>query len=681
MQRIVILLLLLNFSTSILNAQKPAFSSMDVFALEWADDPQISPDGKKVVYKRSGMDIMKDQRMARLWLVDTDGSNHQKLTGFDKSESSPRWSSDGKRIAFSAKSENDGSEIFVYSLKTGKSTRISQLVGSPSGLSWSPDGNQIAFSMFVEGSEMSIAKLPKAPKGAEWADAPKVTTRLKHEADGSGKLKPGYSQIFVIDADGGMPRQITSGNFHHRGTPVWSADGTKLFLSANRSEDWEYDFRNSEIYSVDVQTGEFKQLTDRDGPDRSIAISPDGKQLAYLGFDDKREAYQNTKLYVMNIDGSNKKAISGDLDRSFFSPVWASNGRGIYYSYDHHGNTKVGLISLSGKDQKIADNLGGTGIGRPYGGGKFSVSKNNKVVFTHTTPYHPSELGLVKKGNDKATLVRPLNDDLLNYRTLGQTEEIWYESTFDKRKIQGWIVKPPFFDASKKYPLLVENHGGPILNYGDRFSPEIQLFASKGYVVFYPNPRGSTSYGEEFANLLLNNYPGEDYNDVMDGVDAVLAKGYVSEDSLFVTGGSAGGIMSAWMIGKNNRFRAAAVVKPVMNWISKTLVADNYYGYANTRYPGQPWENPMNYWKFSPISLVGNIETPTLVMVGSNDMRTPLSEAKQLYHALKLRKIETALVEVPGAYHFIAKRPSQLIAKIEYVAGWFERYRGDAEEE
>lgn len=671
--------LLLIFSCSILFAQNPAFTDMDVFALEWADDPQISPDGKQIVYKRGGMDIMKDRRMSRLWLVDSDGTNHQKLSENDKNEGNARWSPDGKRIVYSAASENDGSEVFIYWLKTGKTARISQLVGSPSGLSWSPDGKQIAFSMFVEGSEMTIAKLPRKPKGADWAAAPEVTTRLKHEADGAGKLKPGYSHLFVIDADGGAPRQITSGNFHHRGAPVWSADGTKLFFSGNRNENWEYEFRNSEIYSVDVRTGAFSQLTDRIGPDYNIAISPDGKQLAFLGFDDKREAYQNTKLYVMNTDGSGKKMISGDMDRSFSSPVWASNGRGIYYSYDYHGNTKVGLISLSGKDQKIADNLGGTGIGRPYGGGKFSVSKNNKIVFTHTTPYHPSELGLVKKGNTDARLVRPLNDDLLKFRTLGQTEEIWYESTFDKRKIQGWIVKPPFFDASKKYPLLVENHGGPILNYGDRFSPEIQLYASEGYVVFYPNPRGSTSYGEEFANLLLNNYPGEDYDDVMDGVDAVLAQGYVSEDSLFVTGGSAGGIMSAWMIGKNNRFRAAAVVKPVMNWISKLLVADNYYGYANSRYPGQVWENPMNYWKFSPISLVGNVQTPTLVMVGSNDMRTPLSEAKQLYHALKLRKIETALVEVPGASHFIARRPSQLIAKIKYVTGWFERYRGEEE--
>jgi dipeptidyl aminopeptidase/acylaminoacyl peptidase len=268
-----------------------------------------------------------------------------------------------------------------------------------------------------------------------------------------------------------------------------------------------------------------------------------------------------------------------------------------------------------------------------------------------------------------------LNSDVLDHRQLGETRELWWQSTIDGRDIQGWITLPPQFDPAKQYPLLVENHGGPISNYGERFSPEIQLYAAAGYVVFYPNARGSTGYGEAFGNLLYHNYPGEDYNDVMDGVDAVIAQGFVDPEQLYVTGGSAGGIMTAWMIGKNDRFRAAAVIKPVMNWYSKTLNADNWFYYFETRIPGTPWTHPDDYLRFSPISLVGNVTTPTLVMVGLDDLRTPPSQAKQLYHALKYRKVPTVLVELPGASHFIARRPSQLIDKIDNILAWFERFK------
>ncbi|MEO1624912.1 MAG: S9 family peptidase [Bacteroidota bacterium] len=650
------------------------FSNLDIFALEWVSDPQISPNGKHIVYVRNGMDIMKDKRLSRLWLIDADGTNHQKLSSFDLNESKARWSPDGQRIAFTA-STDQGSELFVYWLKSGKIARISQLPASPSVMSWSPDGQWLAFSMFVEGSELSLVKPPAKPEKAKWADAPRITTRLDHESDGSGYLKAGFSQLFVIPAEGGTARQVTSGNFQHSNPPHWSKDGKSLYFSANRKEDWEYDFRNSEIYRLDIASGKTDALTDRDGPDRGLAVSPDGKQIAYLGYDDKRQAYQNTNLYIMNSDGSGKKMVPNRFDRSYSSIRWSPDGNGIYFQYDTEGNTKVGHTDVSGRVRILGHNLGGTSIGRPYAGGSFSLSSTGRIAYTHSTPEHPAELALIEAKEAKSKLLMSLNHDLLEQRKLGKTEEIWYESSFDKRKIHGWVVYPPDFDKSKKYPLLIENHGGPILNYGDRFSPEMQLYAAAGYVVFYPNPRGSTSYGEEFANLLYHNYPGEDYQDVMDGVDVLLKENFLSEDSLFVTGGSAGGIMTAWIIGKNNRFRSAAVIKPVMNWISKTLVADNYYGYANSRYPGQPWENVETYWKFSPISLVGNVQTPTLVMVGTEDLRTPLSEAKQLYHALKLRKIETALVEMPGASHFIARRPSQLIAKIDHILAWFDRHR------
>ncbi|MCH9693759.1 MAG: S9 family peptidase [Gammaproteobacteria bacterium] len=649
------------------------FERMDVFELEWVSSPKVSPDGRRVVYVRNSMDIMSDGKASRLWLINSDGSGNTPLTGRDTNESNPAWSPDGLRIAFTSKSDA-GTEVYVVWVETGKAARLTQLNRSPKGISWSPDGTQIAFSMLVPEDPVVLVTAPEKPDDAEWSDKPRVTTRLKFERDGSGYIEPGYEHFFVISAMGGTPRQVTSGDFKHTGTPQWSRDGDSLIFSGNRNDDWEYEFRNSEIYSVSIKTGEFTALTDRNGPDAEPVVSPDGRQIAYWSIDDKVQTYQVSKLQIMNADGSGKRELLSDFDRSISSLVWSRDSNGVYYQYDDHGDTKVGFTSLAGKSRVIATNLGGTTIGRPYGGGSFSVSDNGTVAYTHVTPYRPGELAIVDRRRADAEVITSFNSDLLDWRTLGKVEELWYKSSVDGRDIQGWVVLPPGHDAANPYPLLVENHGGPISNYGPRFSPEVQLYAAAGYVVFYPNPRGSTSYGEEFGNLLYHDYPGNDYQDVMDGVDVLIESGVTAEDRLYVTGGSAGGIMTAWIIGKNERFRAAAVVKPVMNWISKTLTADNYFQYANYRYPGQPWENIETYMKYSPVSLVGNIETPTMVMVGTADLRTPISESKQLYSALKIRGIDTVLVEVPDAPHNISGRPSQLITKIDHILAWFAKY-------
>lgn len=656
-----------------LNAQEK-FELEDIFALQYANDIQISPDGKQIVYRKMGYDIMSDKNVGNLWILNTDGSGHQKLTIKDADETSPRWSPSGDRIAFVSQG-NKGSEIFIYWTQTAKMARMTQLPQNPSSLTWSPNGLQLAFSMFVPSLPPVIAKIPKSPKGAKWAKKPRITDRLNHESDGKGYIPTGFSHLFIMPSSGGLVKQVSSGNFHHRGSISWSKDSTTLYFSANRKPDWEYDFRNSEIYKINLNDGQILPLTERDGPDSAPSISPNGKMIAFIGFDDKREAYQNRLLYLMDIEGSEKRLISQNIDASISSIKWDAESKGLYFNYDQHGNGKIGYLSTNGKFKKITDNRGGTTLGRPYSSGMFSVSKNGKLAYTYSRPNHPADIATVDHNGQNWKRLTDFNQALFAFKKPGKVEELWYTSSVDGRKLQGWIVYPPDYDSSKKYPFMVENHGGPISNYGDRYSIEMQLYAAAGYIVFYPNPRGSTSYGEEFANLLLNNYPGEDYNDVMDGVDTCIAKGIAHEDQLFVAGGSAGGIMSAWMIGKNSRFEAAVVVKPVMNWTSKLLVADNYYGYTNSRYEGQVWENPTSYWNFSPISLVGNIQTPTMVMVGMNDLRTPPSEAKQLYHALKLRKIPTVLVEIPEASHGIAKRPSNLMTKVAHTLAWFEKYR------
>ena len=326
----------------------PPFQRMDVFDLEWVEDPQIAPDGEHIVYVRRGMDVMADRRTAALWMMGADGTGHVKLTDRDANESSPRWSPDGSRLAFTSSDEADGTEIYIHWIDENRTAKITQLPNSPSGLAWSPDGTRLAFTMHVDASAPQFVTPPPKPEGADWAAPPRVETRLNHEADGAGILDYGHDHVFVVSAEGGPARQVTSGDYDHSSTPVWTPDGTQLILSANRHANHERERRNSELYAVSVDDGTITPLTDRFGPDVAPRVSPDGQTIAYLGYDDKVQTYQITRLYTMDAEGSGVQEIETGLGRSINDVAWDERGDGLYIQYNDEGVGKLAHVSLSG---------------------------------------------------------------------------------------------------------------------------------------------------------------------------------------------------------------------------------------------------------------------------------------------------------------------------------------------
>jgi dipeptidyl aminopeptidase/acylaminoacyl peptidase len=664
------------FGSSVGAAELPAsrrLHSIDVFQLEYADDVQISPDGSRIVYVRVSHDIMTDRARRNLWIVDASGNNNRPLRSEAKNFSSPRWSPDGTRIAYVSAAEGSP-QLYVRWMDSGQTALLTNLVEAPDAIAWSPDGKAIAFTQLVPVNKPPLATPPEKPEGAQWAPPVKIIDSVIYRADGAGYLEAGYQHVFIVSSEGGTPRQLTEGEFNDNGPLSFTPDGKSLVFSANRGPDWERDPQESDVFSVDVASGKLAQLTTRDGPDNSPVVSPDGRKIAYLGFDDRLQGYQVTHLYVMDMDGKGARAVTAGFDRDIADPQWSADNRNVFFTYDERGVRKLGTAALDGKVRTIAEGLGGTDLGRPYTSGGFSVARGGRVAFAHNTTSRPADVGTAAV-NAPLRVLTALNDDLLGNKTLGAVNELAWKSSKDQRDVQGWVITPPDFDAAKKYPLILEIHGGPFAAYGPNYTTEMQLFAAAGYMVLYANPRGSTSYGEIFGNLIHHAYPGDDYDDLMSGVDALIQQGNVDPANLFVTGGSGGGVLTAWIVGKTDRFRAAVVAKPVINWTSFVLTSDLNNFFYRYWFGAQPWEQPQEYWRRSPLSLVGNVKTPTMLLTGESDFRTPIAESEQYYQALKLRNVDTVMVRIPEASHGMTARPSNLIAKVDNILAWFEKYR------
>ncbi|MCG7636888.1 MULTISPECIES: S9 family peptidase [unclassified Alteromonas] len=656
-------------SESLTTDSERYFKSEDIFNLEYVSEVQVSPNGKYVAYVRRSNDIMSDSSRANVWLASVDGKSHRPLLSSKKSYYSIRWSPDGSRLAYLSNEEGKP-QLYVRWMDTGQTALVTNVTSNPSNITWSPDGKHIAFTMSVDAKEKPLdIKMPKKPDGAKWSPSFQYITKARYQADGRGILEPAYTHIFIVPADGGTARQLTSGNYHHNGRLSFSPDSDKIYFSANRSDNWEYEPVEGDIFSVDMM-GNIAQLTNDKGLESSPVVSPDGKHIAYARRDDEKVMYKNSYLYVMKSDGTDAQNLTKDIDNSVSNFHWKDN-KHVYFQQSVRGLAQVDVVSLSGSVKAVAKGLGGTTLGRPYVFGTYHAV-DDVVAYTKGRTDRPADLYVTTRNERQLTA---LNEDVLGHKQLGEVKEIVYPSSIDGEEIQGWYILPPNYDSSKTYPLILEIHGGPNLAYGPVFTAELQRMAAEGYVVFYDNHRGSTGYGERFALLLQGKYSSEyDFSDHMSGVDALIEKGIADPERLFITGGSAGGIASAYAIGLTNRFKAAVVAKPVINWLSKVLTADSGLYQIPFQFPGKPWDNVEHYWKRSPLSLVGNVTTPTMLITGVEDKRTPMSETEQFYQALKIQKVDSVLVKVPGSPHGIASKPSRMIGKVENILAWFKKY-------
>ncbi len=647
-------------------AQQKRVLDKDTFMnMESVSGPAISPDGRQIVFTREWIDTLKDQPRTNLWIVNSDGSRVHELTPGTWRDSAPVWSPDGKRIAFL--SDRDGTtQLHVLYVDTGAVAQLTHLERAPGGVKWSPDGRQICFTAFVPDEDPILPiQLPKRPRGAEWAKPATIVDRLSWGRDGTGPTEKGYTHAFVVDAVvGGTPRQVTDGKFSHS-DPEWAPDGQTLYVSGIRKPDAEYLRNDSEIYAIDVKTLQIRTLTDRKGPDTNPTPSPDGQLIAYTGYDQKNYTSHLSSLYVMDRSGANKRLWTGNLNNSPGDLTWAADGSGVYFTVDERGSTSIYFAPTKGTVKKLTGDVPQVLTG-------LSIAGSSQAAAIRSTSTEPGSIVTFPAQNPAAMKkLVDVNDDVLGGVNLGETEELWYASK-DGLKVQGWLIKPANFEPGRKYPMVLWIHGGPWSLYNVAFNWSFQNFAANGYAVLFTNPRGSTGYGQDFVNGIQYSYPGKDYDDLMAGVDAAIAKGFIDENNLFVCGGSGGGVLTAWIVGHTNRFAAAVSMRPVINWHSFVGTTDGPSWYD--QFQKFPWEDPMEYAARSPLTYVANVTTPTMVMTGEADLRTPIRQSEEFYRALKMLKKETLLVRMPDEFHGW-RRPSHRLAQQLYLLAWFDKHK------
>lgn len=652
-------------------------SVADYLEFEEVEDPQVSPDGRQIVYTRRSVDKVNDSWDSALWIMDADGSRNRFLI----EGSNARWSPNGDRLLFIASDDNDKPQLFVRWMNAdGAVSQVTRVTVTPASPEWSPDGEHIAFVAIVPADDKWEIDMPAPPEGASWTEPPRILDRLHYRQDRVGYTDPGFSHLFVVPASSGSARQLTDGEWNvgaqfdglFSGAGLsWMPDGESILFDGWNEPDGDMVYRRSHIYSIDVDTAEITQLTDDTGFWTSPEVSSDGGTIAYTGYPATNVTYEMARIYVMDSDGSNARLVSDDFDRPPANLIWASNDRGVYFTAQDEGYVNVFYMAVNGSV-------------RPVTSGKqvYSLTSvaGNLGVGLGASFYEPDDVvSFALSGRGEPAQLTAVNDDLLAGKQLGEHEEIWFEAS-DGNRAHGWIIKPPGFDPGSTYPLLMEIHGGPFGMYSGQFVFNYQVFAANGFVVLYTNPRGSTGYGEAFSQAIDHAYPSVDYLDLMAGVDATIAEGYIDEKRMYVGGCSGGGVLSSWVIGHTTRFAAAAVRCPVSNWLSMAGTTD-IPNFTFSFFDKPFWEDPDQWLEHSSLMYVGNVTTPTAIMTGEQDLRTPMAQSEEYYAALKMRGVPTRLLRFNDQYHGTGTLPSNNMRTMLYMMSWYNRFTLDGEVE
>ncbi len=641
---------------------------------ETVGDARISPDGSRIIYSRRFVDKQRDAFESALWIMNADGSENRFLVR----GGSPVWSPDGTRIAYLAEGAPGGAQIHVRWMNAeGATSQVTRTLYSPADIQWSPDGKWIGFSMFEPKPNVWAIDMPSAPPGAQWTPAPRYIKDVHYRADRRGFLESGFVHLYTVPAEGGTPRQLTRGNWNagsrFDGQPgavgwSWTPDGRSIVFDGLMDTTSDKNYRDSDINVVDVSTGAMKKLSSQRGSWSSPVVSPDGQWIAFSGYAFTPQTYKTSELFLMRVDGSGMKKISANLDRDVGNLTWARDNSGVYFTAGDRGTNNMHFATVAGAVRPVTTGQHMFSLG--------SISNHGVVAGVRTSAQEPPDVvKFAVAAPAQVTRLTNVNADIFGNKKLGAIEEVWVTSTNNAR-VQGWLIKPPNFDPSKKWPMIMEIHGGPHGMYNVGFSYMYQNFAANGYVVLYTNPRGSTGYGTDFGNAINKRYPGVDYEDLIASVDTVVNRGYIDQTRMYVGGCSGGGVLSSWVIGHTNRFAGAAVRCPVMNWISFAGNADvPYFGHAWFEKPY--WEDPRPWLEQSPLMYVGQVTTPTVIMTGELDLRTPMAQSEEYFSALQLRGIPSALLRFQGEFHGTSSKPSNFMRTQLYMMSWYQKHKRD----